>query len=62
MDGGIKAISGDKKKGHKNMDKLLLILVYLIPFLVFLAAVGFVSDRVENRSRKKRAQHGRRAA
>lgn len=44
------------------MDKLLMILIYLIPFLVFLAALGFVSDRVENRAIKKRAQHGRRAA
>ena len=44
------------------MDKLLLILIYLIPFLALLSALGIVSDAVEKKTRKKRAQHGRRAA
>lgn len=44
------------------MENLLVVLLYLIPFLALLAVLGLVSDRVENRTKRKRAQHGRRAA
>ena len=62
MGGGIKAISDEKRKGHKDMDKLLVVLIYILPFLALLAVLGFVSDRVENRAKRKKVQHGRRAA
>lgn len=44
------------------MDKLLVVVIYLIPFLALLAVLGFVSDRVENRIKRKRVQHGRRGS
>ena len=44
------------------MDKLFVVLIYILPFLALLAVLGFVSDRVENRAKRKKVQRGRRAA
>lgn len=66
MGGGIKAISDEKRKGHKDMENLLVVLIYILPFLALLAAVGFVSDKLERRWARRgtesRKSKGRRVA
>lgn len=47
------------------MENLLVVLIYILPFLALLAALGLVSDKLEQRARKgteSRKDKGRRVA